>query len=55
MRPAQRLVSALGAGTGRRTTRGDDAAQPSGQPPVEPILHEALEAMRAVRRRVEGA
>jgi flagellar biogenesis protein FliO len=55
MPPTRRLVSALGTDNGRRAARGDDPARPAGQPPVEPVLHEALEAMRAVRRRVEGA
>jgi flagellar biogenesis protein FliO len=53
---ARREAPAAGAGNGRRVLRGGEAStHPDERPPVEPILHEALEAMRAVRRRVEGA
>jgi hypothetical protein len=49
-------VVTMRAGSGRQTTRdGESRTRPNSQPPVEPILHDALEAMRAVRRRVEGA
>jgi flagellar biogenesis protein FliO len=51
-----RDLATLRTGNGRHTTRdGESRTRPNTQPPVEPILHDALEAMRAVRRRVEGA
>jgi flagellar biogenesis protein FliO len=56
MPPARLESAAVAGGHGRRAARGGEGTmRPAGQPPVEPILHEALEAMRAVRRRVEGA
>jgi flagellar biogenesis protein FliO len=58
--PAVPLVqhepAGLAAGSGGGIARGGETrTRRAAQPPVEPVLHEALEAMRAVRRRVEGA